>query len=399
MSREKDKYFMEYAKQDVLLLWEVAQSILELHSKFDISICVSLPQLGSKIFKHHFMEHTIPLPHKGIIYASLYSYHGGKNLCNVEKGMYKNVYSYDIVSAYPFAMHSFPSFSYLDKYYKVTYIHTFKTINPYGIYKISGEAKNCKYPILYSHDYLPLKGFFEKVWVSGFELKEALRNREVKLSSMFGYAYDYKSDKRSSPFEKYVDHFFKEKNNSEGVIKHQNKLLLNSLYGKFIQTIKHKGEIFYDVDQDKIINNSTVEGTGMFHPFIASLITGHTRAYIHKLEHLTNSMHTSTDSVKSFKKIPDKLLGDKLGQLKIECFGDCLIWRSRLYVHWNGKRENGDIKKYALHAFRGSKEQLIEMFDTNTHTYTYKKMNKLKESIKRGLQVNAFEDQEAQIKT
>jgi hypothetical protein len=409
----KDKDFIEYAMRDAEIAYYVGKQIATMHEEFNVPLCVSAPHLASRVFRKHFMDKTILLPPKKIVYSALASYHGGKNNLTAPKGFYKNVYALDIRSAYPFAMAQFPSFTNKDLYHGLSGTgNPEKELPPYGIYKISGKAKECRYPILYNHGFKPVFGDFEHVWTTGFELNEAMRAKEIELLNVEGYYYDADKDNEPSAFKKFVDHFFKLKDSAPDEIHRVfYKLILNSLYGKFIQTRSTSTmlDLSYEIDTKTLTMETDLVAGGLFNPFIATLITGHTRAYIHRLEHQYNALHTSTDGIFTQTKPMEK---DGLGGLSIEAHGDLLLFRNKLYIIYapieKTDRHNKNlirssifsgkkVVKYALHGFHGKLAVLEKMYQKGVKEYDYIKCNKLRESLRRGLQVNKFESRTSKL--
>lgn len=409
-----DKRFCKYAMRDSEIAYYVGLFLLERHREFDVTLAVSGPHFASKVFRKHFLKEIIPLPPRKIVYASMAAYHGGKNNITVPPGMYRNIHSIDIKSAYPFAMASFPSFSNPKLYRAISGTGTPKALPAFGIYKISGTAKACKWPSLFSHNFKPLSGEVRGVWVTGFELNEALRTKEITLTSTSGYFYDAARDKAPSPFALYVREFYRRKETAaEKPQREFNKLLMNALYGKFIQTrgISGLADITFDLDSNALLEQAAIQAGGLFNPFIAALITGHTRAYIHRLEHQFHALHTSTDGIQAPKRCVNKRalraygMEGTLGSLSIEASGDALILRNKLYVLYGGKatrKERAEgakvsrlypgrkILKYALHGFHADVFTLEQLWKSGTREYEYIKVNKLRESLRRNLQVNDF---------
>lgn len=407
---ERDKYFTRYAVRDVQGEQKIGEFISEMHSEFEIPISVSAPHMASRIFRKHFLTAPIPLTPKNITYASLYSYHGGKNNY-VGDGvqMYKDVRTIDIKSAYPFAMHGLPAFSDA-KLYKALSGQRGSIVPSLGVYKISGHAVATDYPIIYTHNFKPIVDRkFEKVWVTGWELNRGLETGLITVDSIYGFYYDAPRDKVESPFRGYVEHFYfmKETATSKGR-KDFYKLLMNSLYGKFVETRGSGSKLLnmhYDIDSGEHYEKIELKGGTLFHPFIASQITGHTRAYIHGLEVRYKAIHTATDGIMTHaKRAP---LSKELGGLDIEADGDVLIFRNKLYIFYTRdkskaiKDKKGELRKstifrgkyickFGLHGYFGTVEQLEQMYKSGIYEYEFTKVNKLRESIRRGLKVNEF---------
>jgi hypothetical protein len=202
-----------------------------------------------------------------------------------------------------------------------------------------------------------------------------------------------------NPFAEFVDFFFKLKDTAKNPTeKLLAKIILNSLYGKMIQTIEsedgnvknirvlkedtsYKANYIFDADSGVFIENkgsNIFQAGGMFNPFIATLITGFARAYLHRLEHKYKALHSSTDSVKTIIPcIEDK----RLGGIKIECVGKCILFRNKLYLHYN---QAGELKKYALHGFIGRPEQLLKLFKQKKNFYYTKHLYKVREAFRQG---------------
>lgn len=373
--KKKDKKFLKYALWDVKKTQQIGDLITSFHNEWDVTQTWSIAQLAERIFRHHFLKENIKTCPYEIIRPALCSYHGGRNGFYIKPGFYKKVYSYDLVSAYPFAMTKLPNFKN-GEYYKVKKYEA----GYMGIYKISGFKKPCKYPAFFSHDFKEIKGEFKDVWITCFEYEQAIKYKEVKITSCEGYIF-YPKCYEKTPLQEYVETFVKLKKETPKDHPYYEfyKRLLNALYGKFIQMREEK----LDDDTKRWITGQ------MFHPFIASLITGYTRAMLHNLEHKFNSIHTSTDSIKTFQKVPSRYLGKNLGDLSLEVEGKCLILRSRLYLHYD---KEGELKKYALHGFKGKPETLLKLWQNKTKRYKVLRMVKPKEAIIQNKKLFVFEE-------
>ena len=383
----KDKEFVEYALQDTNIQYEVAKFIMQIHKEFKARISVSLPQLSSRIFRHYFLRkgEQISLPPDDVIEASLLSYHGGKNGLYVEGGFYENVSEIDLNSAYPYAMKQLPSFL-KGRYIKVNSYQGTKLI---GIYCVNGKLR-CPYNIFFDHNFKPISdGNVKDIWITCYELEEALNHNEFDMTSCWGYVWIPESDK--NPLADYVDYFYKKKQETPKTnsMYHFYKLALNSLYGKFIQAVevndmddelaKADFEEIEDEEGNIIIKRvqKTFKAGGLFNPFIATLITGKVRAMIHQLEHKYKAMHTATDSIKT--QLPVSGCSNELGGYKLEVKGDCLILRNKLYLHFD---ENKKLKKYALHSFWGDIPTLLRLYNNKQNKYKVPHLYRIREAIR-----------------
>jgi hypothetical protein len=352
-----NELFLAYARQDAYLTRRIGEYIVALHERFDVATCITAPSFAARVFRRHFLTREIPLPEPALEQAGLNSYHGGKNgyYLNGPKHL-TNVYAYDITSAYPEAMRQLPNleegtWEYVDHY--TGYRH--------ALWCVTARVKRCKWRAFMHHDAKWCEGYIENVWLTSYELDAAIRLNEVDLITAHGWQF---VGEPGGPLIKYVDTFFDEKRTSEGAKREAAKLFLNSLYGKFFQKVPLGIVGYYDLSQTLdgepqfVLTDPTQafdwQAGGLYHPPIASLITGFVRAKIHELEHRYGAIMTSTDGFFAIRAPNDSDIGKDLGKLTVER-GDLSIWRERLYdfkPHGNGK------SKYALHGFRGNIDAL-----------------------------------------
>lgn len=403
-----DQNFVDYALQDALLGWEIGKHIIAMHEEFDVPLCISAPQFAARVFTRHFLKEgeRIPFPNKHVINASLFSYHGGKNGFYVHPGRYRNVTELDISSAYPNAMRKIPQMI-AGKY---EYVSEF---NPsfVGVYKINGIMKECRYAPFMTHEGKAIHGPCKIVdlWVTSFELQEALRTGEFILETVTGWRWNPDPTYPNNPLAEYAKVFYAKKESCpKGNPEYLTfKLLLNGLYGKFLQNIEVNSEIqaewIVQEDGTRTRVKRTHKAGGLFNPFIATLITGEVRAYLHRLEHQYEAIHASTDSIKTLHIIEKAALPKGLGGLNIEISGDCILLRNKLYMHYDGPLKEcrfADFikayapdrpyhckpKKYALHGFWGTFDELLAMTERKVTKYQVEHLYKVREALNQGLQ-------------
>lgn len=403
----RDTGFVAYAMRDAQVTYHIGKSIEELHREFDLKQCVSVADLAARIFRHRFLDYSIPQPDHEIVQNSLDAYHGGKNNITTAPGYYPGVHGIDVSSAYPDAMQQMPAFARARLYKRYRSKRGCKRVPDYGVYAVSGTSHACKWPALFDHGFKPLSGEFDCIHIQGFELNEALRSGELSASKIIGHYYDADKDIQVSALRAFCDDFYHRKQTERNPIqRYMYKLILNSISGKFIQTRKRTLKAYVDIDSGEISDAAELVAGGMFHPFIAAAITAHTRARIHRMEHHYQALHTATDGIFSlckpathgeFKTVPK---ATRLGELTYEVHGDLLLVRNKCYVVYTDEGEKKDrskqfpgkyIAKYALHGFQGTVFDLERLIKTGKRTYTTVRPNKLKESIKRGLVPNDFQ--------
>ncbi|MHB1516596.1 MAG: DNA polymerase, partial [Acidiferrobacteraceae bacterium] len=269
-----DPDFEPYAMRDAEIAHDVGEVILDYHARYDVALSVSAPHFASRVFRRKYMRRDIPLPQRKVIYAALNSYHGGKNSLACVPGWHEDVNIADVVSAYPKAMIELPSFYDGGGYHEIVYHAGTKVRSVYdpGIYCVSGSVAKTPWAVLYDHSFKPISGSFQNIWTTGYELNAALRHGFIKLSACKGFFYSNEKecllDKYSPPLKSYVEEFFNLKNTATNEIDRAfAKLLLNALYGKFIQSRKGliDASYEYDVDSGKQILVKDIQAGGLFH--------------------------------------------------------------------------------------------------------------------------------------
>lgn len=407
-----DENFYEYAMRDSIIAYHIGKSVQKIIQQFDIMQPVTLADMSAKIFRHHFLKHTIPQCGNMQTSAAMLSYHGGKNnvVTGAAPGWHMDVTAMDISSAYPYAMSQLPSMS-IEKNYKRMKVQRMQPmqVEPLGVYKCSGIAHACEWPVIFQHNFKPIQGPFTDVWIQGIELNEALSAGEITIHKIRGFYYDAERDSIDSPFKAYCEYFYELKQSqTDPVQRYMYKTILTSVYGKFIQTHKQGRIIYTDVDTGETTETQDAVAGGMFHPFIASAITAHTRAYIHQLEHAHNAIHTATDGFYTkYKRIRSVPMAPTsgLGAMEIEARGDLVLLRNKCYILYSDKGtlpsqyfKGKTIHKFAKHGFQGTVYDLERMVAHNVRKYTVNRPNRLRESIKRGLNVNEFVEREYVLK-
>lgn len=395
----RDSAFVSYAMRDAEIAYRFGRIIAEWHERYDIQMSLSGPHMAAQVFRRHYVQDFVPLAPRAITYQAIRSYHGGIQRAPWAPGFWPDVDCVDIVSAYPHAMHSCPSFTN-PRLYRSLSSSTGGRVPDFGVYRVRGYAKPNPHCCLFDPEFRPVVGEFD-VSSTGFEINQFLKLRGGTVSRIQGWYYDAEKDARHRPMRAYVDNFFAMKSQAKVKTERESaKLLLNSLYGKFIQT-RVEEEPYYDVQTDKFITDVSLRAGGLFNPFIASCITGHTRARLCFLEHEYGALHSATDGIIALKKRTKAIrTGVGLGDLSIEATGDALIVRPKLYIIYGEttkltSRETGEplhsayirgrrsaIQKYALHGFRGRVGELETMLQHGVNEYDYTHVVGLRESLR-----------------
>lgn len=397
MFKSTDTGFVAYAMEDAVIAHHLGIAIEKFHEELAIPPQISLASMAAAVFKLKYMQADIyQPPMRDWMVGAAASYHGGMNriLPGAEMTWHRNVTALDLSSAYPDAMHDFPAFANPAAYKAISLKGKTRTLPELGIYRISGSAAECNWPALFDHNFKPLRGKFSDVWVSGYELRAAQESGEVRVSSIDGYYYDTEIDLEDSPFVGFVDDFYRLKSEAlDPVMRFMYKILLNALTGKFIQTSPD-----YTLADGQLVKIN--RAGGLYHPFIASCITGHTRSRMHPLEHKYEALHTATDGIFA----PGHHQGAKektLGAVVSEGHGDLALFRNKLYIFYSDTEAKGSfpsqvfdgrhILKCARHGFQGKVLDLERMLVNTDRHYNVNKPWKLKTAMKRGKVPNKFE--------
>lgn len=373
------EYFREYAMNDARIAYFLGKEIVKMHQEHDVPArnTVSPATLASKIYRSS-LKKNIPYQPKFINLLALRSYHGGRT----EAFGYGTIGCrvYDFNSAYPYAMTQIPVPS--EKEWKKT--DKFDGVN--GFYKISGELPMKKVsPLPYKNSRLLFPvGRFKDFFVTGYEAEQIVF--AGRIDKIKGWVYTGETD---DSIKDYVLDFYTKKNASKAdpVAYHFNKLMMNSIYGKYLQLnpaetfnfIKYK--FAYNIRRNELVelrnNNTHLLASGMFNPVIASWITGFTRAMLYQKlnKYEDDVLYCDTDSVITRKgcSIPSS---DRLGDLKFEKEGDATILREKLYMI----RKNNEIVKTAQHGFWGNQDELFKLIVRGDTHYKIARMTKLREA-------------------
>lgn len=384
--------FIAYAKQDAILTQKLGEYIVDLHEQYDVPLCMSAPHFAARVFRHQFLRTEIPLPDAPLEQLGLDSYHGGKNGYYLPKPeVLRDIWHYDIRSAYPEAMAQLPNietgkWEARDAYVAGTHSiwRATVTVGPCEYGAIQCRAghysrtrgsrcdKRCPAPLRFDstdkgRNAAKRHPEYVTVYATGYELDTAIALGEITVIEATGWCL---SGDTGGPLERYCREFYALKRNAVTPAERAAaKLFLNSLYGKFFQKVPLGNVTGWDIDTGEIVSTDPTqdydyEAGGLYHPPIASLITGYVRAKIHRLEHQYRSIMTSTDGFFAYAPPDMSMIGDELGMLSVEQ-GNLRIWRERLYVFWPREHRDGKGKRvrptYALHGFRGKLSQLRHM--------------------------------------
>lgn len=389
--------FIAYAEQDAILTQRLGEYIIGLHEKYDVPLCISAPHFAARVFRRRFLTSEIQPPTGDQEQLGLDTYHGGKNGFYLTKPMILNdIWHYDIRSAYPEAMAQLPDVERSTWEARDAYV-----AGTHSLWRATVTARQCKFGIVQcrqGHYYrngsgcgkgcaAPLRANATttrrrktsgnpveyQVYATGYELDSAISRDEISIIEATGWIMVGPS---GGALQRYCHEFYELKRNAADGSPDRDaaKLFLNSLYGKFFQKVPLGNVTGFDIDSLEMVTTDPdqeydYEAGGLYHPPIASLITGYVRAKIHGLEHRFNAVMTSTDGFFAYEPPDETMIGKELGMLSVE-IGTLRIWRERLYVFTPRKPEHSkacepgctkDHPVFAMHGFRGKLAQLLQM--------------------------------------
>lgn len=338
--------------------WEIVYGKLNFYPK--------TPMSKGKLSEEYFL-HTCNIPAindipEKVLKTSYDSFYGG-HFELLKRGYFPKVYCYDIKSAYPAEISKLIDYTE-GKWEKVS------KLNPdchSGFYSCRIEA---------------LEPFFSPFKIkignsqSGLNIypngrfKQYLTKKEIQFYGLhfpnsaikieFGYEFTPKS--LIYPFKTEIERLYRWKESEKDIdLKYCVKIILNSLYGKFIQVSGNRNQ------------------TGkLFNPMYAAEITAGTRIKILELglQKPDDIISFSTDSVTSENKLStpkNPLMGD----FELDFFGEGVFVMSDVYNLWNykDKKVKTKLRGFTLATSRDIDNEEIYLKDIlaklNTTEYKY----------------------------
>ena len=251
--------------------------------------------------------------HKEVLDYAMQSYHGGKFEVTI-KGI-DNYYEYDIVSAYPYEISNLIDISYA----RIVQSEKYRKHAVYGFIRCTITIPTNVYsPIVIKRgtvNTFPTGTFLTVITKSEYEYMISI-GCDITILDGYWLHIDNKQYPYRSQIHKLVKlkTYHKEQGN---LLDYQTvKILLNSLYGKFVQLIK----------KDNYWKASTC-----WNPIYGSIITANCRIRMSKLQQQYNSVvAVHTDSIISTKPLPFNG-SSQLGDLAFERKGKGVILGTGIY--------------------------------------------------------------------
>lgn len=296
------------------------------------------PFSKGKLSEEYFLSNCyipqIDFLSKKVLEYAYNSYYGGRFEL-LQRGYFEKVYNYDIKSAYPFEISNLIDFN-KGKWKRTT---KFNSDAYTGFYLCSVDIlENIFSPVVKKLNDLNIypngqfKQYLTKDEITFIESR--FENSTVKIVS----GYEFYPHTLNYPFKKEIERLYawKEKEQDED-IKYVIKIILNALYGKFIQ-----------------ITGDNLTGK-IFNPLYASLITSNTRIKLMNtaFQKPESIIAFSTDSIASTEKLSIPL-NPQLGDFSKDFEGQGVYILSDIYTLWNNETKE---YKNRIRGFSISKEK------------------------------------------
>jgi hypothetical protein len=400
-----DEQDWKYCEQDCTIVYEMLKKV------YDVTGCLkaTIASIALDTFSRHFQQSDYFIDEQLDLHFRR-SYYGGRVECYKLGKIPANKYG-DINSLYPYVMlkNDYPNpgklyhqseipiekfMQILDEYEGTANLTVKHLQSDIGFLPVRIDGKLC-FPI----------GEFTSDW-NFPEIRFAIKQGVIKILKVNDVVY---SERMESPFKDYVAKFWELKNSSDGAEKIIYKYLLNSLYGKFgeyrdfediyskqynpefyqmlieknpgkkiniIPIAEDREDIYY-----RISNNSDIEALRPHTIFgWASYVTSYARIrnieIQIRLRNESNVYYTDTDSFVC-DSIPDDLISDELGYLKIEDKEFTEIHGNKWYEYEDTKTSKMKLKVKGVN----------KNHSQNGNEFKFKSIIKLKSAIRRNIPV------------
>ena len=384
---------------DCLITKELADKFTE-----QINRIVKINKYKSKasIARRYVLENlkrNLKLPNKSIIQAALNSYHAGHiEACKL--GIFKNVFNYDLNSAYP----SFTASLY-DTNGIFKHNQEYIPDTAYSFYLIDVDYYDDNLTPLWFTNH-------QKNYHPTGKMETWITQPEIEFFMKKGFDYRIKQayhilkrKDHDQPFHDLIYNLYEKrleakKNNDP--IQQTYKIILNSIYGVTINVVSKNEKSDIETRDFKINNDGslvfykkTYKATNMYNPLFGAYITAQTRIKLFTdfYKHLNDLISVNTDGVYLTKPVNVKI-SKKLGDYSLDKIDKIMVLGSGRYFSFN---KNGEVVNKES-KFRSIPKNPSEIYDMmiNAHTdhlsITREKPIKLKESVKVGVYKNRLNE-------
>lgn len=344
-----DKVMFIYCKRDVEVLSNYLLSYFHFLQDNDLCGCgLTLASQAMRSYRHRFMQNSIIL-HNDPLATQLErsGYSGGRveayYLGQLPEQTY---YKLDVNSMYPYVMSEnlYPvELKGVSNDVSIERVRAIMRTN-YVIVDCTVETNVPAYAVKSENKLVFPVGIFRTV-LHHIDVMRAIRLGEIKQVHQIAIY------RQAKIFTSYVDFFYRQKLQASidhnEVIRHQAKIMLNSLYGKFGQTNieSHLIDNFSNIPFGRIVGYSETLGkrvetvylgsklqistkggeSAYSFPAIAGAVTAYARNYLWTLIEIAgreNTFYTDTDSLVTnaagFQRLQAYIDNNRLGMLKVE---------------------------------------------------------------------------------
>jgi hypothetical protein len=414
------KETIRYCESDVVILHKVISKFQKrIFNLFNVDILKhpTLPSLAFAIFRSNYLN-NLKIPNlQGNVYDFISNgYTGGA----VDLYIFRNkpdekVYRYDVNSLYPYIMATkeMPIGDPIEfngnifesdivNELKINYPEYFED-KPFGFFEVEVESpKEMNIPIIQKRIKIINKGYRTIAplgkWTGVYQ------SNEIYNAMEWGYKFKVKRGflfKKKIIFKDYIDFLYgikkrSKKGSPDYII---SKLLMNSLYGRFgMSTNLENHRIVKNDNFDKLVLSSEIDITDTLNLdngyilisffeneksekneelldskvnvniAIAASITAEARIHMSKFKLLNpyKVFYSDTDSIDLNKPLPNELVGNDLGQMKLEhIWKDVIYISNKAYIGVSDQKDkNGNFKIYSK--IRGIKKYNLSFEELKT---------------------------------
>lgn len=318
---------------------------------------VSKASIAKDYFRQMVKMPTLYGIDRRILNMSLLCYNGGR-FENMIKGNNGKCWSYDLRSAYPYAMTLLPDINHGK--WKHVHEHNYEALLGYYMVKTRIPFRHMA-PLSFRYNrailFYPVGSFY--TWLTNSEI--ALYGKYIDIDVIEGWEF-YDNDP-VYPFKEVVKKLFEIKQSSDKSSFHykNTKIIMNSIYGCFYE--KHG-------------NTKPMTVGKIYNPMYASWITAKCRCMVFDIcrDNMQNVVQIATDSVVFNRDIPIKC-GDKLGDWALEASGDTIVIRSGLTKIGDLIKQRGIRRMFDIHTPHGWYDNLFAYMEDKPELTEYTIMN------------------------
>ena len=362
-----DEKAIEYISHDVrIIAMALSQIKQEGMNKMTTASC-AYSQYSSMI-SDDFARQAFPNLDDDFLEEWRQAYRGGRSQVNpyYQEKLLHNVKRFDINSMYPAIMYNEELPYGLPVEIKEIGSANFELYKVFICFSLKAGHLPCllKKASLFSLDdsyYVETDGV-ECIWLSSIDYELVKKHYDIQFIE-FQKMYGFRTT--SYMFRSYVSKWYERKSHDVGAKKVVDKLMLNSLYGKFGS--KHRGfhKIPFMDEETGVVKykHSELEDMKKYYLPIAIAITSYAHKYIDDAiceTGIENFVYCDTDSIHTLGTLPKDMIDNKkLGKFKLEAIETKSKYvRQKTYVY----KENDEIKITCAGMSQDMKDNLINTY-------------------------------------